>query len=127
VWQPKASNTRYLLAQPHLFMLFGVQDFLGGDTVNDVWVFTQVRNTNEDEARHKGKFRPPAAAGGGYETGWYMEQTGTAWSDNTKPEEPVQIVGPCITGRHDTRPGQADSICVNPPTEVPQAINSVTG
>ena len=126
-------------------MLFGVRDFLSGEAVDDVWVFTQTKNTNELEARNKGRFvapdwpGPANGAGQGIgslyfrgvkpapnESGWRMEVTGTAWSDNTKPEEPVQVVGPCITGKHDTRPGEADPVCEEPPAEVPQVINSLT-
>ena len=62
-----------------------------------------------------------------YAPGWKMEVTGTAWWDNTKPDEPVQVVGPCITGKHDTRPGEADAICMNPPKEVEAEPNSNTG
>ena len=128
VWEPKKGNKRFLLPQPHIFMLFGVRDFLGGDTVSDVWVFTQVKNTNELEARNKGRFyapdptelRPQANV-----SGWQMEVSGTAWYDNTKPEEPVQVVGPCVTGKHDTRPGVSDPVCMNPPAEEPQDVNSL--
>ena len=42
-------------------------------------------------------------------------------------EEPVQVVGPCVTGKQDTRPGVADPICEEPPEEVEQEINSNSG
>ena len=125
VWEPKKANSRNLLSQPHFFTFFGVRDFLGGEAVNDIWVFTQVKNTNAKEAENKGSFKSPLAAH--LPSGWKMEITGTAWSDNTKPDAPVQVVGPCITGKHDTRPGEADAICMNPPPEVEEAPNSNTG
>ena len=141
VWEPKMANSRNLLPQPHFFTFFGVRDFLGGETVNDIWVFTQVKNTNKKEARNRGSFTSPLAMRGepyqgesrmdsiadNYAPGWKMEVTGTAWWDNTKPDEPVQVVGPCITGKHDTRPGEADAICMNPPKEVEAEPNSNTG
>ena len=61
VWEPKMANSRNLLPQPHFFTFFGVRDFLGGKTVNDIWVFTQVKNTNEKEARNRGSFTSPLA------------------------------------------------------------------
>ena len=125
VWEPKKANSRNLLSQPHFFTFFGVRDFLGGEAVNDIWVFTQVKNTNAKEAENKGSFKSPLAAH--LPSGWKMEITGTAWSDNTKPDAPVQVVGPCITGKHDTRPGEADAICMNPPPEVEEEPNSNTG
>ena len=91
MYEPPLGNARGLRNQPHLFGLFGVKDFLGGDPVSDVWIFTQIANTNEAEDRNRGEVANSSQR-------WLMERTGTTWPFSHRPRQPAETVGPGITG-----------------------------
>ena len=90
MYEPLPGNARGLRNQPHLFGHFGVKDFLGGDPVSDVWLFTQIANTNEAEDLSRGVANSIE--------GWLMERTGTTWPYSHRPNQPAETVGPPITG-----------------------------
>ncbi len=110
MYEPPESNPRNLLKQPHLYQLFGVQDFLGGDPVEGdsaVFIFTQTQNGNEDEITNQGRLLNAAGepmpedapAGDTYK--WVMDSSGTNYREReTEPREfNVQAVGPAVTGK----------------------------
>jgi len=110
MYEPPESNSRNLLKQPHLYQLFGVQDFLGGDPLegdSGVFIFTQTQNGNKDEIDHQGRLLDAAgepkpegtAAGDAYR--WVMDSSGTNYREReTAPREfNVQVVGPAVTGK----------------------------
>ena len=111
MYNPPVNHPRKLIAhQPHIFQIFGVKEFLGGGPCGglDIWVLTQMENTNQAET----------ASGGRVADGqeWQMEKSGTAWNEHHVPRKILQVVGPCVTGEQDARPGDvADSTCLTSP------------
>ena len=81
IYEPPSGekSSRNLLAQPHLFQVLGVRDFLGGDTVTDVWVLTQTDNTNPSEIELHGE----APKDG--EEAWQMDKSGTSYAPLPNP------------------------------------------
>jgi hypothetical protein len=110
MYNPPPDHRRNLLKrQPHIFQVFGVKDFLGGEPTGglDIWVLTQSENSNEEELRNKGAVDNKKE--------WKLGRSGTAWFEHTIPHRQVEVVGPCITGTQDSRPSGTDPTCLYGP------------